>query len=80
MYRMRLHATTLARDIQRELVEDLETATRDQLVIGLTNAWYSWGYSLGLGNEFGTNSFGLIALGVIFDCLDRLHVPSGLEV
>jgi RNA-dependent RNA polymerase len=78
MYRMRLHASTLARDIQRELAEDLDKATQDQLVAGLMNAWYAWGYSLRRGNEFGANSFGLIALGVIFDCLEKLHVPPGL--
>ena len=72
MYRMRLHAQTLARDIQLELAEVLNEASRDQLVAGLQNAWHAWGYSLSRGNEFGAHSFGLIALGVIFDCLEKL--------
>jgi RNA-dependent RNA polymerase len=78
MYRMRLHASTLARDIQLELMPGLDGAPRDQLVASLTNAWYAWGYSLRRGNEFGANSFGLIALGVIFDCLEKLYVPPGV--
>lgn len=74
MYRMRLHASTLARDVQRELAEDLaaDQATQDQLIAGLRSAWHAWSYSLRRGNEFGANSFGLIALGVVFDSLERL--------
>ena len=75
IYRMRFHASTLARDIQLELIEDFAKASRDQLAAGLENAWHAWGYSLRRGNEFGANSFGLIALGIIFDCLEKLQVP-----
>jgi RNA-dependent RNA polymerase len=75
MYRMGFHAKTLARDIQLELVEDLAKPSRAQLVAGLENAWHAWAYSLRRGNEFkfGANSFGLIALDVIFDCLEKLQ-------
>jgi RNA-dependent RNA polymerase len=78
MYRMRLHASTLAQDIQKELVSDLKDATPDQVIAGLTNAWYAWWYSLYRSRDFGAGSFGLIALGVIFDCLERLYVPPAL--
>jgi RNA-dependent RNA polymerase len=78
IYRMRLHAYTLVREIQLQLMIDLEKAPRDLVITGLTNAWHAWGYSLRRGNEFGANSFGLIALGVIFDCLEKLYVPPGL--
>ncbi|KAG5645067.1 hypothetical protein DXG03_007157 [Asterophora parasitica] len=71
MYRMRLHASTLARDVQRELIEDVHGASQEELVIGIRNAWEAWGYSKRLNYAFGASSFGLIALGVIFDCLDN---------
>ncbi|KAF8226752.1 RdRP-domain-containing protein [Tricholoma matsutake] len=74
-YRMRLHATTLVRDVQQELAPDLEEAPRDQLIVSLMNAWYAWGYSLRRGNDFGANSFGLITLDTIFDCLEKLSTP-----
>lgn len=76
-YRMRLHASTLVRDIQQQLVEDLHSTNRDQIVDGLSFAWAAWEYSQRQGHAFGAGSFGLIALGVIFDCLDRL---GGAEV
>jgi RNA-dependent RNA polymerase len=78
MYRMRLHASTLAQDMQKELANDLQEATPDQMVDYLTDAWHAWGYSLRRINEFGAGSFGLIALGVIFDCLEKLYVPPVL--
>ncbi|KAF5386830.1 hypothetical protein D9615_001534 [Tricholomella constricta] len=72
MYRMRLHASTLARDVQKELIDDVGNASQEQLIIGLGNAWEAWMYSQTLNYAFGACSFGLIALGVIFDSLDRL--------
>ncbi|KAG5651105.1 hypothetical protein H0H81_009836 [Sphagnurus paluster] len=71
-YRMRLHASTLFRNIEREVIEDVSTASQEQLIVGLGTAWEAWIYSQNLNYEFGACSFGLIALGIIFDCLDRL--------
>lgn len=75
IYRMRLHASTLARDIQREFVESFEDATREQVIVGMNYAWRAWEYSQRQGNDFGANSFGLIALGIIFECLTKLETP-----
>ena len=72
MYRMRLHAATLVRDVQRQFVEDFKTADHFQLTYGLEKAWQGWTLSQRRGNAFGANSFGLISLGVVFDCLDKL--------
>ncbi|TFK60639.1 RdRP-domain-containing protein [Pluteus cervinus] len=74
MYRMRLHASTLSRDIQRDMIPDLNAATTQQLVVGLRRAWYAWELSVRCKQEaaFAANTFGLISLGVIFDCLDGL--------
>ncbi|GLB34759.1 putative RNA polymerase [Lyophyllum shimeji] len=72
MYRMRLHASTLAREVQRELIEDVGNAPEEQLVAGLGKAWEAWAYSQSQKYAFGACSFGLISLGVVFDCLERL--------
>ncbi|KAH6918359.1 RNA dependent RNA polymerase-domain-containing protein [Coprinopsis sp. MPI-PUGE-AT-0042] len=78
IYRLRLHASTLVNDTQWDLkggrhrkgmssFDDLQTCR-----IGLKGAWRAWEYSQKYSERFGTNSFGLIALGAIFDCLERL--------
>lgn len=72
MYRMQLHASTLVREIQRELLEKLDQGSMEELGCGLERAWNAWDFSLRHSKEFGANSFGLIALGVVFDCLERL--------
>ncbi|KAG6862083.1 hypothetical protein C0995_007213 [Termitomyces sp. Mi166 len=77
IYRMRLHASTLVRDIQRQLIEDMGSANQEQLTDGLSTAWAAWEYSQRQNHAFGAGSFGFIALGVIFDCLDRL---GGVQV
>jgi len=73
IYRMRLHAETLVKDIQKNLLENVQEATYTDLVNSLKSSWSAWDLSLRRSNEFGANSFGLIALGSIFDCLDGLE-------
>ncbi|KAG6854694.1 hypothetical protein C0991_002405 [Blastosporella zonata] len=77
IYRMRLHASTLVRDVQRQIIEDLANASESQLIEGLSTAWAAWQHSRSLHYAFGARSFGLIALGVLFDCMDRL---GGVQV
>lgn len=79
MYRMRLHASTLVRNIREELLEATQGGrphTRDELLLGLEKAWAAWDLGVRKDKEFGASSFGLLALGMIFDCLDGL---GGLE-
>ena len=73
IYRMRLHASALVKDVQRHLIESIETNI-SELIAGLQLAWSAWDLSLRRRNEFGANSFGLIALGVVFDCLDAIEL------
>jgi len=74
IYRMRLHASTLVKDVQRNLIESLgDTVSAFDLIAGLQLAWSAWGFSLRHRAEFGANSFGLIALGTVIDCLDELE-------
>ncbi|TFK34873.1 RNA dependent RNA polymerase-domain-containing protein [Crucibulum laeve] len=73
MYRMRLHTSELAKDVQQQLFSrsGLQN-TRDELLLGLERAWQAWELSQSRHAEFGAGSFGLIALRVVFDCLDDL--------
>ena len=71
---MRLHASKLVEDIQRNLIESLgDTVPVYELITGLQLAWSAWGFSLRRRADFGANSFGLIALGTVIDCLDELE-------
>ncbi|KAG6916647.1 hypothetical protein DXG01_005933 [Tephrocybe rancida] len=72
IYRMRLHASTLVRDVQRQIIDDLVNASQEQLINGLSTAWAAWNYSQSQKHAFGACSFGLIALGMIFDCMGKL--------
>ncbi|KAH9952081.1 RdRP-domain-containing protein [Amylocystis lapponica] len=72
MYRMRLHSKILVEDIQQKLFSRSETPTMGELRYGLTQAWHAWDFSTRNKTIFGASSFGLIALGVIFNTLERL--------
>jgi len=72
IYRMRLHTTVLVQNTQHELLESWESASADELCHGLDMAWRAWDISVRNKGSFGSSSFGLIALGVIFGCLDKL--------
>ncbi|KAF8635589.1 hypothetical protein AX15_000237 [Amanita polypyramis BW_CC] len=77
MHGMRIHASTLVEDIERQLVDKSLNPGPVEWRVGLERAWRAWGFSQrnssSIGNSaFGMNSFGLIALGTILDCLDNL--------
>jgi len=76
IYRMRLHTWTLVRDVQHGLLENTDTKSTSELIHGLGLAWSAWDLSLRRRNDFGANSFGLIALDTIFDCLKGLNKLS----
>jgi RNA-dependent RNA polymerase len=72
MYRMNTHAGVIVREIERELVNISDRASTEVVQAGLAKAWIAWDFSLRISAQFGANSFGLIALSRIFECLDRL--------
>jgi RNA-dependent RNA polymerase len=76
IYRMRTHSEALVKDVQKEL-RGREESMEDKLE-GLKRAWRAWEYSLKFSDRDGANSFGLIALNVIFDGLEGLgaEIPS----
>ncbi|KAJ7461474.1 RNA dependent RNA polymerase-domain-containing protein [Mycena latifolia] len=74
IYRMRYHTTTVVRDTQKQLFprEKDSDSSIENLQVSLERAWNAWDFSLRHEKEFGAKSFGLIALGIIFDCLEML--------
>ncbi|KAF5373803.1 hypothetical protein D9758_000837 [Tetrapyrgos nigripes] len=79
--RMKLHVGELVADVKREFQRDptanIKEKDREEYLFILERAWYCWDYSRRQRTredqlEFGANSFGLIALGSIFYCLDEL--------
>ncbi|KAJ7112452.1 RNA dependent RNA polymerase-domain-containing protein [Mycena crocata] len=78
IYRMTFHTTTVVQDIKRQMLpnEKDSDSSIENLQKGLKRAWNAWDYGLRHEQEFGAKSFGLIALGIIFDCLDLLARPS----
>jgi len=79
--RMRLNVGELVKDIKRQFQEDPSNSERvkdrDGLLYMLERAWFCWDYSRRQRTRegqfaFGANSFGLIALGSVLDCLDAL--------
>ncbi|KXN89587.1 putative RNA-dependent RNA polymerase 1 [Leucoagaricus sp. SymC.cos] len=73
IYRMRLHTTTLVKEVKNELLQQKEQYEFGELVEGLKKAWRAWEYSQKHPfTEVGWNSFGFIALDVVLDILERL--------
>jgi RNA-dependent RNA polymerase len=70
--RMRLYAETLVRDIRAQIAPTGDQPTDEDYLDGLRNAWATWGWAQHhRENEF-IESFSLITLGVILDCLKQL--------
>jgi RNA-dependent RNA polymerase len=72
IYRMQLHTSVLVQKIHGELLKNPENASMNDLQRGLALAWRAWNISVRRKPEFGSSSYGLIALDVMFNCLDRL--------
>ncbi|KAJ6502132.1 RNA dependent RNA polymerase-domain-containing protein [Mycena sanguinolenta] len=74
IYRMRYHATAVIRDIQKQMFpreRDTDNSA-ESLQASLERAWTAWDFSIRHEKEFGAKSFGLIALGMVFESLDLL--------
>jgi len=82
MYRVRKHGDVIVHEVQRELINCVEKASTDELRAGLMKAGTAWdfGFRKSAALKFGGNSFGLIALRTIFDCLDKLDELSKDQV
>ena len=70
--RMRLHAEGLVNDIRQQIIQSEEALTEDQLRSGLLRAWKMWAWAQYHRYDEFIESFSLIALGLMFDYLERL--------
>ncbi|KAF8639230.1 hypothetical protein AX17_001715 [Amanita inopinata Kibby_2008] len=70
--RMRNHVGTLVQTIEKQFVDQSTEPGHMEWKGGLERAWYAWSCSQRHSNAFGANSFGLIALGMILVCLEKL--------
>ncbi|KAG2020116.1 calcium ion transporter [Coprinopsis cinerea AmutBmut pab1-1] len=73
IYRMRLHSETLVKDVQKDFKGRTNSPdSLDGFITGLGRAWRAWEYSQKYNDQFGANSFGIIALSVTLDSLEGL--------
>jgi len=78
MYRMRLHAETLVRDIRARIVPaDEGQRTEKDFRDGLRKAWATWGWAQHRREREYIESFSLIVLGIVLDCLKQLGALPG---
>ncbi|KAG9307946.1 RNA dependent RNA polymerase-domain-containing protein [Chiua virens] len=77
MQAMRENMGFLVHDVKDQLVGRLEELSENALKEKLAIVWSAWKFSLDKASasaedNFGTESFGLIGLGLVLECLDRL--------
>lgn len=81
MYRMRVHASDLVKKVREAFVhKQLKSMTSMEATQALEFAWTSWQIVTdklttedAKRNPFGLNSFGIIALNVVLECLEYLN-------
>jgi RNA-dependent RNA polymerase len=76
-YRMKLQAESLVGDVRTQIVQNEGPPTEDQLRAGLSRAWAAWGWAQHHRDREYIESFALLMLGIIFDCLKRLDGIAG---
>jgi RNA-dependent RNA polymerase len=87
-YRMKLHAEELVNDIRTQIVPQREEGEeppteeqlKEQLRIGLRRAWAAWCWAQNHRDEVYFESFALLVLGIVFDCLKRLGALPENEI
>ncbi|KAL5489956.1 hypothetical protein ACEPAI_4789 [Sanghuangporus weigelae] len=81
IYRMRVHASNLVKEIREQFIpEKLQTMTKVEATQALEFAWTSWKLITdklttedARRNPFGLNSFSIIALNTVLECLEYLN-------
>lgn len=69
--------TILVNDIRRRMLpENMENASPDDLRDSLEKGWAAWAFSQEKSGNYGAQSFGLVSLGVVVDCLEQLKEIS----
>ncbi|VDB83377.1 unnamed protein product [Peniophora sp. CBMAI 1063] len=74
VYRLRLHAEALVSDTRRRLLCEADALAPDDAALraALARSWVAWEWAQRNAKMEGTQSFGLLVLGVVCDCLKRL--------
>lgn len=78
---MRENMGYLVQDVKEQLVGRLEGLSESALQEKLAVAWDAWRFSLAKATSetFGPESFGLISLGLVLECLERLGGENWLS-
>ena len=71
-YRMKLHAEDLVGDIRSQIILKEGEQPSEELRAALTRAWAAWCWAQHHRDKNYIESFSLLVLGVVFDCLKRL--------
>ncbi|TFY80807.1 hypothetical protein EWM64_g3207 [Hericium alpestre] len=69
---MKLQIDALVKGIRRLLLPRTEVASPEYWKEGLTKAWNAWEWRSDNAGKDGVDTFGLIVLGAVFECLERL--------
>jgi RNA-dependent RNA polymerase len=71
-YRMKLHAEELVSDIYTQIVQCEGRPTEEQCRAALPHAWAAWRWAQHNEDREYIESFALLVLRIVFDCLKRL--------
>lgn len=73
MEKMHIHTLQMVRDVRWSLfpTQGIDTPP-DEVLAGLKRGWEAWDFSLRNSQDFGAQSFGLVGVDVVLDCLERL--------
>ncbi len=70
---MKLHAEELVGDIRSQIIQyEEKVPSEEQLRAALARAWAAWCWAQHNRDKDYIESFALLVLGVVFDCLKRL--------
>ena len=76
VYRMRLNSTALAHETRRRLTPGWKRSENLGTVEAIKRGWVAWIFSIRNRAQFAANTFGMIALAIIFDGLNTLALAA----
>jgi RNA-dependent RNA polymerase len=72
-YRMTLHVKDLLDDVYAQIIQCEGTPTKQQYREALPHAWAAWCWAQRNADKEYIESFGLLVLRIVLDCLKRLN-------
>ncbi|KAF5315914.1 hypothetical protein D9611_004926 [Ephemerocybe angulata] len=78
--RMKTHTEALVHDVEKRLFPggNRDAIGEEQYMVGLGRGWIAWYLSQVHAEQEGANSFGLMALGIVLDCVAGLGPTSAI--